>query len=90
MSGKKAYGLADKKGRGRKASLNDGQLEQLKKLILTESPQKHGYNGKKWTGPAITAWIERTFGVEYQAAQVYNPLDKIGVTFAKGKGFVEK
>lgn len=83
-------GLADKKGRGRKASLNDGQLEQLKKLILTESPQKHGYNGEKWTGPTITTWIERTFRVGYKEAQVYNLLDKIGINFVKGKGFIEE
>ena len=47
-------GLVDKKGRGRKALLNESQLNQLKKLILGELPQNHGYKAKKWTGPMIT------------------------------------
>lgn len=83
-------GLVDKKGRGRKALLNESQLNQLKKLILGELPQNHGYKAKKWTGPMITDWVKRTFEVEYKEAQVYNLLDKIGVFFVKGKGFIEK
>jgi transposase len=32
---------------------------------------------------------KKTFEVEYKEAQVYNILAKIGVSFVKGKGFVE-
>lgn len=82
-------GLADKKGRGRKASLSEIQLSQLKKTILLQSPENYRYSTQKWTGPIITDWIKKTFEVEYKEAQVYNILAKIGVPFVKGKGFVD-
>lgn len=83
-------GLKDKKGRGRKALLRDIQLDQLKKIILTEFPENYGYEAQKWIGPIISDWIKKIFGIEYKEAQVYNLLAKISVSFVKGKGFLEK
>jgi len=82
-------GVYDKKGRGRRSLLSEEQLKRLESLILTESPSAYGYSSEKWTGPIITRWDKNDFGIEYKEAQVYNLLDKIGITFIKGKELVK-
>jgi len=83
-------GLKDKMGRGRKSVLSVEQLARIKSLILTESPGKYGFESKKWTGPLLMQWIKNEYGLEYQKAQVYNLLDKIGIAFEKKRGLIEK
>ena len=83
-------GLKDKSGRGRKSALSDQQLDRIKTLVLTESPKKYGFPAEKWTGPLLAQWINNEYGLEYQKAQVYNLLDKIGIAFEKKLGLVCK
>lgn len=83
-------GLKDKSGRGRKSALSVEQLARIKSLILTESPEKHGFQSDKWTGPLVIQWIYNEYKLEYQKAQVYNLLDKIGIAFEKKQGLIEK
>jgi len=83
-------GLKDKSGRGRKSALSVEQLARIKSLILTESPEKHGLQSDKLTGPLVIQWIYNEYKLEYQKAQVYNLLDKIGIAFEKKQGLIEK
>jgi hypothetical protein len=52
---------------------------------LTESREKYGISAEKWTGPILAKWINNDYGPEYQKAQVYNLLDKIGIAFEKSR-----
>ena len=83
-------GLKDRKGRGRRSALSADQLIRIKSLVLTESPRQYGLQSEKWTGPLLMQWIKNEYGLEYQKAQVYNLLDKIGIAFIKKQGLIEK
>lgn len=78
-------GLKDKEGRGRKSQLDEGQREQLTKL-LKESPEVHGFNTATWTGPMLIEWIKKSYGVEYKKAQIYNIIKSLGFSYQKGRG----
>lgn len=81
-------GLIDKEGRGRKASLNAKEMDQIKNMILERMPIEFGYSSKRWTGPLLLKWINREYGTAYTATGIYKLLDKIGVKFQSGKGYV--
>lgn len=81
-----AAGLANKPGRGRKPRLNETQLEALSDAIRNKSPLDFGYNTATWTGPLLTDWIGKEFGVEFKQAQIYNILKKLGFTHQKARG----
>ena len=83
-------GLKDKKGRGRRSALSDEQLARIKVLVLNEMPEKYGFKSEKWTGPLLVQWIKTEYGLEYQKAQVYNLLEKVGIAFEKKVGLVYK
>ena len=81
-------GLKDRKGRGRHSALSEEDLLKIKLLITKEKPSKYGFKAKKWTGPMVKQWIQKEYGVEYQKAQIYNLLTKIGIYFEKKQGLV--
>lgn len=81
-------GLKNKKGRGRKALLNDKKLERIKSLLMNESPENYGYKAKRWTGPLLKNWIEQEYNISYEKAQIYNLLSKLGFSFRKKLGLV--
>ncbi|MNL69788.1 hypothetical protein D3C87_1946930 [compost metagenome] len=83
-------GLKDKKGRGRRSALSEEQLARIKVLVLKEMPEKYGFKSEKWTGPLLVQWIKTEYGLEYQKAQVYNLLEKVGIAFEKKAGLVYK
>ena len=80
-------GLRDRIGRGRKKSLSDTQLMQLKKALL-RSPLKFGLDSETWTGPLVAQWLKESFGVSFKRAHVYKIINGLGFSFQKGKGFV--
>jgi transposase len=79
-------GLRDKPGRGRRPKLSPEGLNNLKHLLLNESPEGHGFNTSTWTGPMVIEYIKREFGLSYKKAQVYNIMKRLGFTYQKGKG----
>ena len=83
-------GLKDRSGRGRKSALSDQQLDRIKTWVLAESPKEYGFQSEKWTGPLLVQWINNEYGLEYQKAQVYNLLNKIGIVFEKKRGLIYK
>lgn len=78
--------LIDRDKPGRNPRLNEIQKSKLKKLILTESPEAHGYNSSTWTGALLIDWIKKNYNIEYKKAQIYNILKNLNLTFQKGKG----
>lgn len=83
-------GLRDLKGRGRRSALSEEQLNRIQNLVLKETPGKHGFKAPRWTGPLLAKWIEQEYGLEYQKAQIYNMLDKMGIGFEKKRGLVKR
>ncbi|SEO20438.1 Transposase [bacterium A37T11] len=83
-------GLKDRKGRGRKSAMSHVQLNRIKELVLKETPANHGFQSEKWTGPLLVQWIKKEYGLEYQKAQIYNLLKKVGITFEKKSGLTIK
>lgn len=84
-------GLQDKSGRGRKASLNNADLMQIRHTILHVSPSDLGYSStERWTGKSLLTWINQEYNTTFKATQIYKIIDKIGLEFENGKGFVSK
>lgn len=83
-------GLYDLSGRGRKSILSESDLENIRSVVLNELPTKFGYGRKRWSGPILLEWINRTYNTQYQSAQVYKLLNRIGVEFRKEEGYVAK
>jgi transposase len=82
-------GLKDRKGRGRRSTISDEDMQKIKTIILREKPEKYGFKSNRWTGPTVRKLINDKYGVSYQDAQIYNLLRKMGMRFKKKKGLVE-
>jgi len=81
-------GLKDKAGRGRKANLNAEELAQIRKTILNIEPSEFGYTSKRWTGTILLKWINKEYKTEFTVTTIYKLLEKIGLEFQNGKGYV--
>ncbi|SFN72653.1 helix-turn-helix domain-containing protein [Salegentibacter flavus] len=81
-------GLKDKEGRGRKASLSTKDQDQIKNTIINISPSEFGYSAERWTGPLLLKWVNEEYETNFTATTIYKLLDKIGLEFQNGKGFV--
>lgn len=79
-------GLMDKSIPGRKPKLTDQEKESIKRLVLEDLPEKHGYNSATWTGPMLIDYVEREFGKSYKKAQMYKILAGMNLTYQKSKG----
>ncbi|KAA6305805.1 hypothetical protein EZS27_042541, partial [termite gut metagenome] len=77
-------GLTDRPRGGRPSRLNQGQQEALRQAV-SGSPEKQGYLSGTWTGAMLILYIEKTFGVSYKQAQIYNLLHKLGFSFQRGR-----
>lgn len=79
-------GLLDKEIPGRKSRLTEEQKQEIKEIILNKSPEYFGYNSATWTGALIINYIKNHYQVIYEKAQIYNILERLGLSFQKGKG----
>jgi transposase len=79
-------GLRDKPGRGRKSRLSEGQLEELREMLLNEPPDTKGFNTATWSGPLLKEYIRKQWGIEYKKAQIYNIIKALGFSYQKGSG----
>jgi len=81
-------GLKDKSGRGRISKLSKSELEELKDVVLNQSPEEYGYNTATWNGLLLIDFIENKYHISYKKANIYVILKKkLGLSFQKGKGF---
>jgi len=78
--------LIDKEKPGRTPKLTVEQKDEIKAIVLMQSPEKFGYNSSTWTGMLLIDLIEKSYGIVYKKAQIYNILKNSGLTFQKGKG----
>jgi len=69
-------GLRDREGRGRRAKLTAKDYKQLRKILLNDTPEDHGFDAKVWNGQLITDLILEEFGVEYRKANIYIMMKK--------------
>ena len=60
--------------------------EQLRQILLTEKPEKYGYNTGTWTGPLVIEYVKKEFGVTYKKSNIYNIIKSLGFTYQKGRG----
>ena len=81
-------GLEDKSGRGRKASLNEKELGRIRRTVLNTDPSEYGYTSMRWTGPLLLKWINKEYKTEFTAATIYKLLEKMGLEYQNGKGYV--
>jgi transposase len=79
-------GLLDKSIPGRNPKLTDLEKVALKRVVIEDSPEQHGYNSATWTGPMLINYIEKEFGKSYKKAQIYKILAKMNLTYQKSKG----
>jgi len=79
--------LKDSPHSGRPSRLSIEQIEDLRKTILEQSPEQHGFNSGTWSGPIVIALVKKKYGVDYGKAQIYNLLHKMGLTHQKGKAY---
>lgn len=54
--------------------------------MLSDTPEKYGFESATWTGPLLISWKSKEFGVTYKKAQIYKILDDLELSFQKGKG----
>lgn len=83
-------GLENRSGRGRKSYLTDGDLDEIRAMVLQKSPVDFGINAKKWSGPIILRVIKERFEVDYKPSQSYKLIERMGLQFQKGKGVIVK
>jgi transposase len=83
-------GLRDREGRGRRAKLTESDYKKLKKILLNDTPEDHGFDSNVWNGQIITDLIKKEFGVNYRKANIYIMLKKkLKLVNRKAFGFQE-
>lgn len=78
-------GLRDKPGRGRKSQLSNEQLEELRQVLLNDTPDTKGFNTSNWSGPILREYIKRQYDINYKKAQIYNIIKSMGFSYQKGR-----
>ena len=73
-----------KKPTGRPSKLSSEQKQKLKQMI-TDGPEKAGFDGGCWRTPMIQHLIEKRFGVKFAVKYLSELLDKIGLSYQKAK-----
>lgn len=68
-------GLDAKAHPGRTPRLDDGQLQELQKLLKQGSPA-HGWSSDLWTGKRVATLIRRHFGVQFDPDYVVRLLKR--------------
>ncbi|KAA6333927.1 hypothetical protein EZS27_009425 [termite gut metagenome] len=77
-------GLIDRPRKGRPSRLSAARQEMVKQAVLN-TPEQYGYHSATWTGAMVLSYIENTFGISYEKAQVYNLLHTLGLSFQRGR-----
>jgi transposase len=72
--------LRDKSSPGRRASLTDGQLSQLRRIIVGNDPRQLGFGQALWTRGIIRELIQHMFGVTLSLISVGRALKKLGLS----------
>ena len=77
-------GRFDKKRRGGKRLLSNGDLKRLRRLLY-EDPREHGFESKPWQADMILELIERKFGTVCSLRTLRRVLRKIHFSYRKSR-----
>lgn len=59
------------------------QKQELKRIILEESPQNYGVPRNIWTGEIIIELIQSQWGASLKSSRVYEILDELGLSYQR-------
>ena len=63
--------------------LSDEQQQQLKEMILTQSPTEYGIERQMWTGAIISEVIAQRFEVQLKDSRIYELLHELGLSYQR-------
>ena len=63
--------------------LTPEQQQQLKEMILTQSPIDYGIERQMWTGAIISEVIVKRFEVELKDSRIYQLLHQLGLSYQR-------
>lgn len=74
---------AKRAGNPRVAALSEENLQELAKIIETESPTEYGFETDGWTRPKVAEVIYQRFGVRHDVSHISRLMKKIGFSLQK-------
>jgi len=81
--------LRSKKKSGRTPRLSEGQRQELK-IILQESPEKHGITCNIWDGKSLSAYIKMQYGIVLQTRACQRLFHKLGFSLKRARPVVAR
>ena len=81
--------LRSKKQTGRPSRLSEEQREELR-VILQESPEKHGMTGNLWDGKSLSACIKKQYGVVLETRACQRLFHKLGFSLKRARPVVAR
>lgn len=60
------------------------QQQQLKAMLLTQSPSDYGIERHIWTGAIIAEVIQQRWDVQLKDSRIYDILDELGLSHQRG------
>jgi transposase len=64
-------GIKDKRKKKPKSRLTRKQCAEIKRVLLSETPRRHGYDCDQWTTGILAELIEEQFNVRYESKTSY-------------------
>jgi transposase len=81
--------LRSKKQTGRPSRLSEKQREELR-VILQESPEKHGITSNLWDGKSLSAYIKNQYGVVLETRACQRLFHKLGFSLKRARPVVAR
>jgi len=63
--------------------LSSEQKQELKRMLLEQSPQDYGITRNIWTGEIIIAVIEMKWDIAFKSSRIYQILDGLGLSYQR-------
>jgi|SRR5579863_1683741 len=80
-------GLADGEKTGRPRRLTEGQLETVQ-TVLRQTPSAVGLSGALWDGKALSAFLDKRFGVKLKVRQCQRLFRQLGFRLRKPRPLI--
>ena len=81
--------LRSKKQTGRPSRLSKEQRDELR-VILQESPEKHGMTSNLWDGKSLSAYIKNQYGVVLETRACQRLFHKLGFSLKRARPVVAR
>jgi transposase len=63
--------------------ISDIQKQELKNIILTQTPKDHGIERNLWTAEVIIELLKTKWNIDYKDSRIYEILDNLGLSHQK-------